>query len=104
MRPLEPRNRRDTVTDFPCRTEGDELTQASAITKLVARVGAKICRRRPTESERRAVETGFSARQMKAALESKFKRELFVDGQAILQTDDGEAVRAVDAVLKLIAA
>jgi len=41
---------------------------------------------------------------MHPALKTQIERQLFRDRQAILKTDDGEAVGAVDAVLELVAA
>ena len=51
----------------------------------------------------RGVEAVAVAGEVEAALVAEVERELFVDGQPVRESDDGEAVRAVDAVLDLVA-
>src|SRR5205085_93452 len=89
--------------DTARRADRDQLPKpARLFAQLITRRRPQIFVRQIRDTEAAARKTLSSARHVKAALERDIKSELLVNGQTILQTDDGETVRAVRAVIELI--
>src|SRR5205085_12455163 len=103
VRPLEARERRQAFAHATRRADGEQLTETALLfAQLITRRRAQIFIRQIRDAGRAARKTRARARHVEAALEREIEGELFVDGQTILKADDGEAVRAVRAVLQLI--
>src|SRR5205085_12629186 len=102
-RELEACERGHVVEEAPGGPEREHRPQTAAVAHLVARGRAEALDRLPGEAEVRAVEALAVAGEVEAALVAEVERELLINRKPVREADDGEAVRAVDAVLDLVA-